>query len=136
MNNKRELIQKLKRLLREGLPYDLFKASEIHSLDEMSQYVHFIDNIRSRNELIRGFKALSPFADDALAVAKGMTEQDFWSFKLALPSERRGEGGKMPECFGTLLLPDRFLGAISLAEKAATPLGTALVRILETELGI
>jgi len=109
---------------------------DIHNFDEMSQYVYFLDTAGSQEELIEGLTELSPFADDALAVAQGMTNLDFAIFKLALLFERRGEGNKMPKQFASILLPDRFVPAILLAEKARTPLGTALVRILEVELEI
>lgn len=130
------MYRQLQRCINRKLDWKLFGTSEIYGLDEMSQYVSFLDKVNPLEDLVRGLAELSPFADDALVVAKSMTEGDFCTFKLALPFERRGDESKMPERFGSILLPDRFIPAIFLSEKAGAPLGATLVRILEVELGV
>ncbi len=129
------IYQQLQRCINRKLDWKLFGTSEIYGLDEMSQYVSFLDKVSSLEDLVRGLTELSPFADDALVVVKSMGESDFCTFKLALPSEHRGDERKLPERFGNILLPDRFIQAIILSEKAGAPLGATLVRILEGELG-
>ncbi len=134
--SKRELKRKLMECLVGGLSMKYFQAGEIDSLDDMSQYVRFLDSVTTREELVEGLRELSPFADDALAAAERMTPEEFSDFKMRLSLERKGEDSEMPLAFTPILLPDRFLPAISLAQKAAAPLGTTLVRLLEHELGI
>jgi hypothetical protein len=101
-------------------------------------YVHFLDNVSSLRDLIEGLFQLSPFVDDALAVAEYMSEADFAEFKLALISERKAaldEGESiMPERYNSLVLPSRFAMAIILADRGRVSLGPALIRIMETEL--
>jgi hypothetical protein len=103
-------------------------------------YTHLLDNVKSLSDLIEGLFQLSPFADDALEVALAMSEADFIEFKLVLVQERksaRGEGeSKMLEKYFSLVLPERFSMAIMLSGQAAVSLGPALIRIMETELGL
>lgn len=103
-------------------------------------YTHFLDEVKSIADLIEGLFQLSPFADDALEVALGMSESDFIEFKLELVQGRKAarEGGEsvMLERYYALLLPNRFPMAIVLADKARVSLGVALIRLMETELGL
>lgn len=103
-------------------------------------YTHFLDTVKSLDDLLRGLFQLSPFVDDAFKVAESMSDADFVEFKLALVQERkcaRGEGeSKMPQKYSSLLLPDRFLVAIFLSNQACVSLGPALIRHMETELGL
>lgn len=130
------LYRAMRRCINRRLSWKFFKTSEIYGLDEMSQYISFVDNVSSLEDLREGLGELSPFADDALAVAQSMTESDFCNFKLALPFERRGDGSKTPRYSGAILLPERFVPAVLLAEQAGAPLGATLIRLLETELGM
>ena len=105
---------------------------------EMVDYIWFLDHVSSPADLIEGLEELSPFADDALDIAISMTELDFITFKLVLAIERRvaesGEGeSKMSKLYHNLLLPNRFIEALSLAEKARTSMGLALYRMIEVE---
>jgi len=101
---------------------------------EIDNYIYFLDNIRSLEDLLRGLHELSPFADDALEVAKGMNAQNFYEFKLTLAYERRQEDSKMPEKYYALVLPKWFSPyALLLAEKAIVPLGATLIRLLDSE---
>lgn len=110
---------------------------DIHDF-EFSSYIYFLDQAKSVNDLIEGLRELSPFADDALAVAEHMSEQDFIDFKLALIKERQAVKQEelescMPRRFGPLVLPKRILDVQlrGIPEKFRVPLGTALVRVLE-----
>jgi len=88
---------------RGPLPPDLFGVmhdEERHDTNamidfEMRDYVFFIDHAQSLSDLVKGLVILSPFADDALAIAESMSEADFEEFKQALLLERRAakEGG-------------------------------------------
>jgi hypothetical protein len=117
----------------EGMLYEMYCFTIGH-------YVHFLDHVSSLQDLIEGLFQLSPFVNDAFVVAQGMSESDFVEFKLALISERKsaqGEGeSKMPAKYCNLLLPDRFPMAILLMGNAKVSLGPALIRLMETELGI
>lgn len=100
---------------------------------ESFNYTYFLDNAGSLQDLLKGLEELSPFADDALEVARSMTEQDFCDFKLALVHERKHGESRMPERFSCLLIPDRFIAGQLVAEKFDVPLGAALIRIMEME---
>jgi len=105
---------------------------------EICDYRYFIDNVESLQDLILGLTKISPFADDALNIAESMDVLDFSTFKLALTKERKAAEDDsaescMPDRFIPLVLPERFISAILLAEAAAVALGVALIRILETE---
>ena len=102
--------------------------------DEVASYKWFLDNASSLDDLILGLTELCPFADDALAVAQQMSEDDFVDFKLCLVAERRGEDSSMSEAYRTIVLPEKILQGMLLAEKTKVPLGAALVRIFETEI--
>lgn len=146
VGNKTKLKRKLRTFINKGLSTSLFRNKEwtkgaridIHSFGDGSDvegsYIYFLDNVSSLEELNQGLEELSPFADDALEVTKSMSERDFCDFKLALPAERDGKDGHMPEQFVSLLLPTRLLKAMFLSQKAAAPLGTTLIRMLEVEL--
>ncbi len=143
-----ELEKKLKIFVENGLSEHLFSDKnanreckvDIHSFGDDSDmggsYTYFLDNIRSLDELIQGLEELSPFADDALEIARSMTMQDFYDFKLALPFERNGKDWQMPDRFSSLVLPTRILKGMFLSQKAGAPLGTTLVRMLEVELDV
>jgi hypothetical protein len=102
----------------------------------IDHYRYFIDNAKSREELIAGLYELSPFCDDALTVAEQLTEAEFISFKLALPHERRaatGEAGGSPMSpqFAPILFPENFFFALPIAQAGKVNLGTALIRLTE-----
>jgi len=107
---------------------------------EFGSYIYFLDHTKSVNDLIEGLRELSPFADDALAVAECMSEQDFINFKLALVRERKIAKGEaeglescMPRRFDPVVLPKRILDIQlrGITKKAEVALGVALVRSLE-----
>lgn len=104
---------------------------------EIYNYTYFLDNVRSIEDLLEGLKQLSPFVDDALAVAERMSYQDFVDFKLALAYEHRlaKENGnsKMPKKYMPLVVPKWFIPALHIAEKFEAPLGIALIRLVECE---
>ena len=100
---------------------------------ELFNYVYFLDNVKSLRDLLKGLEELSPLADDALEVAKLMTEQDFWNFKRTLVYERKQKESRMLQKFFHLLIPDRFLAGQQIAKKARVPLGAVLIRIMEWE---
>ena len=105
---------------------------------EMFNYVYLLDHATSREALVNGLRELSPLADDALDIAEQMTEGDFYDFKIALAHERgisaRGDGeSKMPDKYYALILPERLITAIGLAQKAEVPLGAAIIRMMEFE---
>ena len=135
------LYRRLVKIAGEGLVLsrDLFGHVGAHEF-EVSDYNRFLNNVSSQKDLVRGLKELSPFVDDALAVASSMNEQDFIDFKLALVHERkvaRGEtgGSVMPHRYDPLLVPDRFITAQMMSTKFETSLEVALGRIMETENG-
>ena len=112
---------------------------EIDSLDDEQSgysYVYFLNNVQNKEDLILGLTELRPFADDALEVARQMTDFDFVNFKLALVHERQGENSKMSAAHRIIVLPAKILQAMIIADKAVAPVGSALVRILETELEV
>lgn len=108
-----------------------------HMFDFLNEnYCYFLDNVDSNENLIRGLEEISPFADDALAVAQEFTLSDFKRFKDALATERRLEAtdvSNFPDDWLAILLPARFILATMLAENENVPLGTALIRIAEVE---
>ncbi len=121
------------------LPAGLFRPNirglELFDFRE-EDYAFFLDNVRLLADLIRGLRALSPFADDALDVAESMTESDFVDFKLAIAYERaqaEKQGSRMPEQFLSLTIPLQFLLASSVAEKYQVDLGVALLQTGEME---
>ncbi len=80
---------------------------------EIENYHYFLDKVSDIDDLIRGLSMISPFANDALDVAEGMTENDFIDFKLALSQERLASQGlaesRMPKKFLPIVLPDEFM---------------------------
>ncbi|GEM_PF-7039145 len=115
-------------------------ASQIWDFS-IEHYVFFLDNVGSLEDLLKGLDDLDPFVDDAIAVARNMSEAGFADFKLALAHEHRCSSGeepesRMPVVFNDLVLPILFIPAMLLADKAAVSMGTALIRIMETELGL
>ena len=129
---------------------DLFgddPGSDIHDFQSDS-YKYFLDNVKSLTDLVEGLRQLSPFADDALAVAEKMNEKDFTKFKQALSGERRALSDsheeqlplflklepltlapKMPRKYFALLIPKQFIIAELAAEKFNVCLGVALIQI-------
>ena len=120
--------------------FDYDVGSDIHDF-EMSSYVYFLDHVRSKEDLLQGLHELSPLADDALAVAERMSDQNFIDFKLALIREKQITSGGltlescMPKRFDHLVLPKRFLKVLlsGIPEKFEVCLGVALVRCVELE---
>ncbi|MFH1582182.1 MAG: hypothetical protein ABIA08_00230 [bacterium] len=100
---------------------------------EANNYVYFLDNVSSHDELVEGLRQLSPLIDDVLSIAEGINEQEFRRFKRLLVKERRGEYSNMPKKFRTLIMPAQFIPATLLANRFEVPLGTALVRLIELE---
>jgi hypothetical protein len=115
---------------------------DLYDFDEES-YKFFIDNVESIGELIRGLDSISPFADDALAIAKKMTREDFDKFKRHLNLRPRWEGSvvlkrteidKMPEKYLPIILPKLFCDVdYSLKEKYGISLGTYLIQTIRAQ---
>ena len=104
----------------------------------MENYVYFLDNVKSLDDLRRGLIELRPLFDDALEVAEQMSIRDFSKFKRALRREHelsKGKEGKsiMPAKYGVILFPKLLVLSSELAEKALVPLGAALIRMAEFE---
>ncbi len=104
---------------------------------EMKDYVYFLDHVATRADLIAGLALLSPFADDALSRAEVMSDDEFVEFKKLLPAERQSslsDGANiLPERYLVLVLPERFLAALMLNERAGCSLGMTMLRIMEYE---
>ncbi len=107
-------------------------GGDIHDFESYN-YVYFLDNVKSLNDLIEGLRQLSPLADDALKVAESMSDKNFHKFKKSLPEERCGERSVMPKKYDALLVPKRFITVLPIAEKFLVSLGTALIRMIEFE---
>lgn len=112
-------------------------GTEVYDFEEF-QYIHFLNHVSSREDLLRGFQELSPFADDALEVAERMTEEDFYEFKLALARERglsarKEDVSNFPAKYATLLIPRHFIKGTFASKKFEVSLGCALVRMFELE---
>jgi hypothetical protein len=98
---------------------------------EIYNWLYFLDNVNSLEDLLEGLYQLSPLADDALEVAEQMSKQDFRKFKKALAKEREGENRTEPRKYQPLLIPKRFtLGAL-VAEKFEVSLGMAVIQLME-----
>jgi len=128
---------KLEEKLCEGwsLPTELFgdMGADIYNF-EVDNYTFFLDNVKSLNQLVEGLQNLSPLADDALSIAKKMKEQDFLIFKKVLQYERKMEDSRLPNKYLSLVIPQKFILANSLAEEYKVPLGAALIRVIELEI--
>lgn len=114
--------------------YDIYGFRE-------SDYVSFLDTVRTLSDLCSGLRELSPFADDALAVAETMNEMEFIEFKLCLAHERRiarvgyGESKLLPR-HSSLVVPRFFLQASPIAERFNVPIGATMVRLIEEGVGV
>lgn len=108
------------------------KGADIYDF-QIENYIHFLANVESREDLIRGIRELNPLLelDGTLEVAENMTDEEFSRFKELLKLERCQEESKMSKKYYNLLLPKIFIIALPLAEKTEVPLGTALIRVLE-----
>jgi len=104
--------------------------------EDSTSYACFLNNVRNKEDLVMGLTELRPFADDALEVARRMTDSDFVSFKLALICERQGKGGKISDTERIIVLPDQILRAMVIAQKVAAPVGAVLVQMLKIELDV
>ena len=130
---------KLEKKLNEywwGLPKELFGGDagvDMHDF-ELYNYRFFLDDVKSVNQLLEGLQHLSPLADDALVVVEKMKEQDFLIFREALQYERKMKDSKLPNEYTPLVIPQRFIQAGLLSEKFGVSLGTALIRIMESEI--
>jgi len=101
---------------------------------EISNYVYFLDNVKSIQDLLAGLDELSPFADDALAIAEKMNEKTFLLFKLDLTCERHGESNNTSHRFASIFIPSQFIQAQLIAQEFKVPLGSSLIRIFELDL--
>lgn len=129
------------------LPSDLFPDTDFPSLEieiydfEFSHYNSFLDSVNSPGDLLRGLEELSPFANDALAIAEKLGEDDFRKFKTALALERStatdriDQRSEIPQKWLPIVLPVRFIQAQLLAEEYEVCLGAALVRLMRIEAG-
>lgn len=111
---------------------------------ESHHYVHFLNKVKSVEDLREGLYQLSPLANDALEIAERMTKKGFASFKRTLLSARIESGENQLPLFGearkrdiskyaALLVPRGFILASEIADKFHVSLGVALIRIMETE---
>ena len=106
---------------------------------QWDNYLYFLEHVGSLDDLVDGLAQLSPFADDALDAAEGMSHMDFADFKIALPQERRAAHGdgvsRMPKKFHAILLPKHFIIPIKLSKQAAASLMVTTMRYLEVSTG-
>lgn len=102
---------------------------------ESDNYKYFLDNVKSRQDLVRGLNELSPFADDSLLVAQKMSERDFRKFKNTINYGSQNEYGEseVPKKYYSLAIPQRFFEAVILEEKFRVSLGVILIRMAELE---
>lgn len=107
----------------------------ISYLYEAKDYNRMIDDAKTVDDLISGLEKLSPFADDALKVAKTMTLEDFEKYREWLKLERKGIFGGIENVikYGAILIPVLFIDAHFLQEQCHAPLGTCLIRMLEVK---
>ena len=116
------------------LPEELFgdAGCDIHDF-EIDNYVYFLDNVKSCEDLIRGLRQLSPLVDDALLIAESMNKQEFLRFKCVLAKERREEYSNVPKKFRTIMMPKQFVSAMLLVDKDKYEvcLGVVLLRLID-----
>ena len=132
------LIQKLRS--HWDLPTDLFGKTTFGNggceiIDfEPEDYVYFLDNVKNLENMIEGFRCLSPLADDALKVAESMGKSEFNKFKKLLSYERHKEETRtLSKKYLPLVIPKRFFDAYVLSEEYQVSLGIALIRLAELE---
>jgi hypothetical protein len=113
------------------------KAIEItHTTDDyVERYGNAIRAAKSAKALV---EAISPFkraADDALACARHLTNEDFKDFTRDLVKARRKMSTKWIETFnerfGDIVMPRKMLIASLTAEHFHAPWGTAFIRCEE-----
>lgn len=121
--------------IKEGwsLPLPLFYNDDSYSgciYDfEIGNYISFLDNVKSLQDLIQGLRELSPLTDDALSVAEGMNDNDFIYFKLALIKERQNsklnnnfeQPNVMENKYLPILIPTNFIPASEIADLCKVP---------------
>jgi hypothetical protein len=136
--DKQNLIgEKLSRIRGWSVSKELFgdTGCDIHDFESYN-YVYFLDNVNSLEDLVKGLTELSPLFDEALIVARKMTENDFFDFKLQLAHERKivkseiYEESKLQRKYFPIVLPSIFISAHLITEKYEVPLGVALIRIV------
>jgi hypothetical protein len=74
-------------------------------------------------------------ADDALTVAKGMSKEDFKTFRRCLKIERSGKfsGEAHAAIVGILMMPDLLIRPSVISLEYKVPWGMALIRLREFE---
>ncbi|MEK7621698.1 MAG: hypothetical protein AAB415_00810 [Patescibacteria group bacterium] len=108
---------------------------------EEEDYAHFLSKVQTLEDLRQGLKELSPFADDALAVAETMDDADFVEFKLTLAHEKRmlvdhvGES-RLPRRYLSLVLPTCLLKAGPVAQEFNVSIGVAMLRLVQEGIDI
>ena len=133
-NERSKLKTRLEDIFSWRLSCDLFGDVGVIINDfEKDNYIYFLDNVKSLEDLLEGLRQLSPLADDALEVAENMNHQNFYKFKIALIYERRQEDSKMPDRYLALVIPRWFMYALPWAEKYGVPLGNVTIRLMELE---
>jgi hypothetical protein len=108
---------------------------------EEEDYAVFLEKVRTLEDLRQGLQELSPFANDALAIAETMDEEEFIEFKIALAYERgimmAGVGeSKLTNRYLSLVLPTCLLKAAPLAREANVSIGVAMLRLVEEGIDI
>lgn len=105
----------------------------ISYLYEATDYNRMINEADTLEKLISGLEKISPFADDALIVAKTLDDKTFKDYRHWLKEERKGnfQGEEKTIKYGAILIPVIFIDCHFLQETFKVPLGTACNRILE-----
>lgn len=101
--------------------------------DPAHEYAAAIRGAKNVAELVAAIEPFREAAEDALAIAKAMTEDDFRAFVSGTKKQRTTKDEKFIEefCarFGSVLMPDRMLEATLLSNEMRVPWGLAFIRL-------
>jgi len=100
-------------------------GADMHDF-EIWHYEYFLDRTESLAGLLYGLRELAPFADDALAVAETMDEEEFQVFKKALTEKQ-----PIIAYYEPIIMPRRFVMGDFIAKKFQVSLGVALLALAE-----
>jgi hypothetical protein len=94
-----------------------------------------LDAAGSLAELVEFLEGWPTLAGDALAVARGLSPEDWTAWRLGLSLERRRKfaGEDWAKQFGAIVMPERMLKASMVADQFLVPWGLAWKRLVEIE---
>lgn len=101
--------------------------------DQGKEYARGLTQADTLPKLIAFLEGWEGLADDALVVAKKMSEKDFRTFRKCLKIERSGKfsGEAHAAMVGPLAMPELMFRASVTAQRFTVPWGTAVIRIKE-----